>query len=58
MTKRATATQAQVRRIVRAAIEAGLHVTRIISQPDGTVTVETAPLVPSDDIEQVGGVVL
>jgi hypothetical protein len=48
MTKRATATQAQVRRIVRAAIDAGLRVTRIISQPDGAIAVETDEL-PRED---------
>jgi hypothetical protein len=49
MTKRAIATQAQVSRLIKAAIEAGLRVTRIVSQPDGTITVET------DDISSEDG---
>jgi hypothetical protein len=47
--------------MIKAALSAGLRVTKIIRKPDGTITVETAPLVPSldqDSLEAVDDVVL
>jgi hypothetical protein len=49
VTKRATATKAQIRRNIKAALTEGLRITGITTRPDGTVTVETAPLHPSVD---------
>jgi hypothetical protein len=46
VTKRASATEAQIRRNIKAALAAGLRVTGIKTKPDGTVTVELVPLVP------------
>ncbi len=53
MTKRATTTQAQVSRLIKAAQAAGLRVIGITSKPDGTVTVETVPLATSLDHESL-----
>ncbi len=61
MTKRATATEAQVRRTAKGLLAAGLRVTGVTHKPDGSVTVETAPLAAppdQDGIEQTPDVVL
>jgi hypothetical protein len=49
MTRRAAATEAQIRRNINAALAAGLRVAGITTKPDGTVTVETVPLIPTVD---------
>ena len=45
---RATFTQAQVRRAVKAAESAGLRVDRVTVNPDGSITVERSASVPVD----------
>jgi hypothetical protein len=52
MTKRATATKAQIRRCIEAAREQGLHIAGI--RPDGTIVIYENgenPLVPIDQYE-------
>jgi hypothetical protein len=51
MTKRATATQAQVSRMIKAALESGLQITGIVTKPDGSVLVATGPLGPEQRAE-------
>ena len=41
MTRAVTFTQAQVRRAVKAAESAGLRVTRVTVNPDGSITVDS-----------------
>jgi hypothetical protein len=41
MTRAVTFTQAQVRRAVKAAESAGLHVRKVTVNPDGSITVES-----------------
>jgi hypothetical protein len=40
MTRAVTFTQAQVRRAVKAAESAGLHVRRVTINPDGSITID------------------
>jgi 2-C-methyl-D-erythritol 4-phosphate cytidylyltransferase len=52
MTKRATATKAQIKRCIEAALEQGLHIAGI--RPDGTIVTYDGgenPLVPIDGNE-------
>lgn len=58
MTKRAAVTKADIDRMVRSAIEAGLTVTGISTMPDGTVTVATVPTDQGKPLEQHHDVVL
>ena len=61
MSRRATVTQAEAKRFIKAVVDAGLPVTRAIRKSDGTVIVETVLLAPSVDqesLERVGEVVL
>jgi len=48
MTKRATTTQADVQRLIKAVLQSGLPVAGVIRKPDGTVVVTTVPLAPAD----------
>jgi hypothetical protein len=41
MTRAITFTQAQVRRAVKAAESAGLHVKRVTVNPDGSITIDS-----------------
>ena len=55
MTRTVTFTQAQVRRAVKAAESAGLHVRRVTVNPDGSITVEGGDkqLAPIDNEREV-----
>jgi hypothetical protein len=46
MTRAVTFTQAQVRRAVKAAESAGLHVRKVTINPDGSITVDSGDKVP------------
>jgi hypothetical protein len=46
MTRAVTFTQAQVRRAVKAAESAGLHVRKVTINPDGSITVDSGDKIP------------
>jgi len=46
MTRAVTFTQAQVRRAVKAAESAGLHVSRVTVRPDGSIVVDSGENMP------------
>jgi len=46
MTRAVTFTQAQIRRVVKAAESAGLRVKRVTIKPDGTITVDAGDNAP------------